>query len=187
MVTCIGTAVAGSSADQGQAASLNVNRDGVNYDSAQVQIAQTDNGEVNQASKNDLKVVYDKNGNVKKVVARLDEEQQVDSWSNNGGYNKIDTSSDQGFSISKTKNGVNVDLYQLQHAAQTSDGSINQKQSSGGTINQKQSSEGTINQKQSAVVKVDFKENGDVDSVKLKQKQEVKSEQKQVIKYQKQV
>ncbi|ALK06017.1 hypothetical protein SAMN02910340_01628 [Methanosarcina thermophila] len=166
MVTCIGTAVAGSSADQVQAASLNVTRDGVNYISGQVQIAQTDNGEINQASKNNLKVVYDKDGNIKKVVARLDEEQQVDSWSNNGD-NEIDTSSEQGFGISKIENGVNVDLYQLQHAAQTSDG--------------------TINQKQSAVVKVKLKENKEVVSVKLKQKQEVKSEQKQVIKYQKQV
>jgi hypothetical protein len=155
MVTCIGTATAGSSADQGQSATLSVSRDGVSYDSGQAQIAQVDNGEINQASSNDLKIVYNKNGNVKKVVAKLKEVQKVDSWSNDNDYNEIDTSSEQGFSVSQTEDAVDINFNQLQHAAEASDG--------------------VIKQKQVAVLKVKLKKNGEEKvTVKLKQKLKVK-------------
>ena len=161
MVTCIGTAVAGSSADQGQSATLSVTRDGVGYNSDQVQVAQVDDGEINQASSNNLKVVLDENGNVKKVVVKLKEVQEVDSQSNDVGSNndvdsnEIETTSEQGFSVKNTENGVDVNINQLQHAEEESDG--------------------VIKQKQVAVVKVKFKKNGETKVVvKLKQKQKVK-------------
>jgi hypothetical protein len=143
-VTCIGTAVAGSSATQGQSAEI---IDG--------------DGEITQAGQASVKVVSDKNGNVKKVVAKLKEVQQVDSRSDDGdsneigtNSNEIDTYSEQGFSASNTENGVNVNFDQLQHAEETSDG--------------------VIKQKQVAVVKVKFKKNGETKVVvKLKQKQKV--------------
>jgi valyl-tRNA synthetase len=154
MVTCIGTAIAGSSASQGQSATLSVTRDGYAYNSDQVQFAQVVDGQINQASSNGLKVVYDKNGNIKKVVAKLKEVQEVSSSSNDNDYNEIATSSEQGFSVSNTENGVDVNVKQLQKAAEKSGGEIKQKQV--------------------AVVKVKFKKNGEVKvTVKLKQNQKV--------------
>ena len=154
MTTCMDCVAASSTAGQVQTAQISVTRDGVSYDMNQQQAAAVDNGEIEQASMVKQKVVYDKNGNIKKVTLKMRQVQEVDSSSTDDSTNAIDLEAYQYANIATTENGANIGLEQAQLASEESGGEIKQKQVT--------------------VIKVKFKKDGVKTTVKMKQKQQVK-------------
>jgi hypothetical protein len=152
-----GSAVASSSADQSQSCQLSVTRDGVTYNLDQAQIAVVDNGMIKQVQISYMKIIYDKEGEIKSVIVRLREVQKVSSSStdtNTDGINIIDSSEYQDASVVTTKDSANIDLRQVQLVTEQLNGKITQSQV--------------------AVVKVKFTKHGVKVVLKMKQKLKVK-------------
>jgi hypothetical protein len=159
MVTCVDSVAASSSADQGQLAHLSVTRDEVSYYSGQGQLATVDNGEIEQTSMSKIKVVKDKDDNIKKVKVKLREVQEIDSSSTDDSTNAIDSNAIdlreyQEANIATTKDSADIGTYQSQQASMTSNG--------------------VIKQKQVTVITVKFTKEGVKTTVKMKQKQKAK-------------
>ena len=134
MLTCVSTAVADSGAGQIQSTNIDITDGKVSFNANQDQVAYVEDGTINQEGSASAKYVYYKNGNLKKVVVKQKQAQIVDSSSSDSvdstdsSGNEIYTGSQQDFSVSQKENGVSINANQQQVAAQTGDGTINQKQ-----------------------------------------------------------
>jgi len=157
MLTCVSTAVADSGAGQKQLTKISITDGKVSIEGDQDQAAYVDDGTINQDGSSSIKYVLRKDGTPKKIVYKAKQTQiitpnptdSVDSTDSND--NEIYTDSQQDFSVSQKENSVSINANQQQVAAQTGDG--------------------TINQKQSTKLVVKFTKDGEVKKVKVKMKQ----------------